>query len=733
MLVPFAPTSLTTNVGDLEVKIETGRMANQADGSVIVQSGGTVILVTAVTQTLEVDRGFFPLTCHYQEMAYASGRVPGNYFRREIGRPSDHETLVSRLIDRPIRPLFPKGFRDEVQIIATVLSADKKCNPDVLALTGASAALHISRIPFMGPIAAARVGYVDGNFVLFPTYKGVEEHSDLNLVIAASEDAVVMVEGGANFLSEEIVADAIAWGHENIRPLFDVQHKLREMVGTEKIEVTPPEVDAELAAKVEEMAAAELGQALQVKAKMERKDAKKLVKSKVLEALQEIYPERETLKGEVEGILGDMEKNIVRQRIKNDGIRLDGRDLTTVRPLSIEAGLLPRTHGSAVFRRGETAALAVATLGSSRDEQRYETLVGDKTKNFMLHYNFPPYCVGEARMLRGPSRREIGHGNLAERSLLPVMPSADEFPFTVRVVSEIMDSNGSSSMASVCGGCMALMDAGVPIKEPVAGIAMGLCKVDDEYIILTDILGDEDALGDMDFKVAGTREGVTAVQMDIKIAGIPQDVLKRALLQAHDARVHILDHMKECLETPRAEVSEHAPQYKTVTINPDKIRDVIGSGGKTIKAITAATEADIDIDDSGKISIFAPTSEAMKKAEEMILYYDQTAELGKNYVGKVIKLIDCGAIVEVLPGCEGLLHVSQMDVARVENPGDLLSVGQEVSVKVVEVQSNGRIRLSRKAWLLEEAGEEVNLDDYSAPKGAPRSGGPRGGGRGGRR
>jgi polyribonucleotide nucleotidyltransferase len=735
MLVPFDTTSLTTTVGELEIKIETGRMANQADGSVLVQSGGTVVLVTAVTQTMEFDKGFFPLTCHYQEMSYASGRVPGNYFRREIGRPSDHETLVSRLIDRPIRPLFPKGFRDEVQIIATVLSADKKCNPDVLALTGASTALHISRIPFMGPIAAARVGYVNGDFVLYPTYKGLEEHSDLNLIIAASEDAVVMVEGGANFLAEDIVADAIAWGHENIKPLFDLQHKLREQVGTEKIEVVAPEIDAELAAKVEELAAAELGQALQVKAKMERKDAKKQVKTKVLETLAEAYPERETLKGEVDGILGDLEKSIVRQRIKSEGLRIDGRDLTTVRPLSIEAGLLPRTHGSAVFRRGETSAMAVATLGSSRDEQRYETLIGDKTKNFMLHYNFPPYCVGEARMLRGPSRREIGHGNLAERSLLPVMPSAEDFPFTVRVVSEIMDSNGSSSMASVCGGCMALMDAGVPIKEPVAGIAMGLCKVDEDYIILTDILGDEDALGDMDFKVAGTREGVTAVQMDIKIAGIPQDVLKRALHQARDARVHILDHMNECLETPRNHVSEHAPQYKTVTINPDKIRDVIGSGGKTIKAITAATEADIDIDDSGQISIFAPTSEAMKKAEEMILYYDQTAELGKNYVGKVIKLIDCGAIVEVLPGCEGLLHVSQMDVARVENPGDLLSVGQEVSVKVVEVQSNGRIRLSRKAWLLEEAGQEVNLDDYSAPRGGGRPGGrpsggrPRGGGR----
>ncbi|WP_029898396.1 polyribonucleotide nucleotidyltransferase [Desulfohalovibrio reitneri] len=729
MLVPFEKTALSTKVGNIDITLETGRLANQADGAVWVQSGGTVILVTAVTNTLEFDRGFFPLTCNYQEMGYAAGRIPGNYFRREVGRPSERETLVSRLMDRPIRPLFTAGFKDEVQVIATVLSADRNVNPDVLAMTGASAALHISKIPFEGPIACARVARVDGEFVLYPSYQGMAQNDELNIVFAASRDAVVMVEGAAKFMPEDVVADAIAWGHEQITPLLDLQEELREKVGQPKMTVVPAEERTDIEDAVREVAEKDLRAALQVAQKMERKDAKKAVKNKAVEALTERFPKEEYLGKLVGKALEGMEKEIVRTRIKETGTRIDGRDLTTVRPLSMDVGLLPQTHGSALFRRGETSALASCTLGSSRDEQRIETLTGEKTKNFMLHYNFPPYCVGEARMLRAPSRREVGHGNLAERSLTPVLPTDEDFPFTVRLVSEVMESNGSSSMATVCGGCLALMDAGVPISSPVAGIAMGLAKVEDEYYVLTDILGDEDALGDMDFKLAGTEEGITAVQMDIKISGIPQEVLRRALNQGRDARLSILNDMKQVLPASREKVSDLAPQFKTISINPDKIRDVIGSGGKNIKAITAATEADIDIEDSGQIHVFAPTLESLQKAEEMILYYDQSAELGANYTGKVIKIIDCGAIVEVLPGVEGLLHVSQLDVERIENVSDLLSLGQEVNVKVVEVQPNGRVRLSRKAWLQEQAGQEIDLADYGQPKGGGRPGGGRGGDR----
>ncbi|KAB1442427.1 polyribonucleotide nucleotidyltransferase [Pseudodesulfovibrio senegalensis] len=739
MLKPFDKTSLTTTVGNIDITIESGRMANQASGAVWIQSGGTVVLVTATTQPLEIDRGFFPLTCNYQEMAYAAGRIPGGYFRREVGRPSERETLVSRLIDRPIRPLFTKGFADEVQVIATVLSADKNVNPDVLALTGASAALHISKMPFEGPIAGARVGYVNKEFVLYPTYQGIADSSALNLVFAASRDAVVMVEGGGDFVSEDLVADALEWGHEQIQPLFAMQDELREKCGVAKMEVQAPEEDEELSSYVAEIITDDLKTALTTAEKMARKDAKSAAKAKAKEAVSEKFPDDEAKAKQVGDIVGKLEKKIVRARIKEEGLRIDGRDTTTVRPLSVETGLLPMTHGSALFRRGETSALAVATLGSSRDEQRFETLIGDDTKRFMLHYNFPPYCVGEARMLRGPSRREIGHGALAERAISPVLPDAESFPFTMRVVSEIMESNGSSSMATVCGSSMALMDAGIPIAAPVAGIAMGLCKEDDEYFVLTDILGDEDALGDMDFKVAGTREGITAIQMDIKIKGIPSDVLRRALNQAKDARLHILEHMEEELAAPRPELSEMAPQMCELFVDPDKIRTIIGPGGKNIKAITAETQADIDIEDSGRIMVFAPTLKAMELAKERVLYYDQKPEIGKNYVGVVRKILEVGALVEILPGCEGMLHISQMDFERIEKVDDLLKLGQEVSVKCVDLEPGGRIRLSRKAWLMEQAGQEVNLEDFKrpAPRGGDRRGGGRndrrGGGRGGRR
>lgn len=734
-MIPFDATSVSANVGGIDITIESGKYARQASGAVTISSGNTTVLVTAVTQPLEIDRGFFPLTCNYQEMAYAAGRVPGNYFRRE-GRPSERETLVSRLIDRPIRPLFAKGFADEVQVIATVLSADKHVNPDVLALTGASAACHISKMPFLGPIAGARVGYINDEFVLYPTYKQMGEETDLNLIFAASRDAIVMVEGGGKFVSEDLVADALAWGHEQIQPLLNLQEQLREKVGVPKLEVEEPKRDEAVAEFLGEIITEDLKAALTTPEKMVRYAAKDAAKQKAKEAVAEKFPEDEAKLKAVGDIVGDMTKKIVRERIVKEGLRIDGRDTTTVRPLSIEAGVLAQTHGSVLFRRGETSALAVATLGSTRDEQRYDSLLGDATKRFMLHYNFPPYCVGEARMLRGTSRREVGHGALAERAITPVLPDQESFPFTIRVVSEIMESNGSSSMASVCGATLSLMDAGVPISDPVAGIAMGLCKEGDEYFVLTDILGDEDALGDMDFKVAGTRDGITAIQMDIKIAGIPQEVLKKALYQAKEARTHILDHMAEELATPRESLSELAPQMDVVHIDPEKIRSVIGPGGKNIKAITAETEADIDIEDSGKISIFAPTMASMEKAKEMVLYYDQKPEPGKNYLGTVRKVLEVGALVEILPGQEGMLHISQLDFDRVERVEDVVQLGQEVWVKCISLEPGGRIRLSRKAWLMEEAGQEVNLDDFKRP--APRGGdrGDRGGrrnDRGGRR
>ncbi|MDK2956734.1 MAG: polyribonucleotide nucleotidyltransferase [Desulfovibrionales bacterium] len=738
MLTPFDKTSLTTQLGGVSITIEAGRMARQANGAVLVQSGGTIVLVTAVTQPLPEDRGFFPLTVNYQEMSYAAGRIPGSYFRREVGRPSERETLVSRLIDRPIRPMFPKGFRDEVQIMATVLSAGKNTNPDVLAITGASAALTISDIPFDGPIVGARVGVINGDFVLYPTYAGIDENSDLNLVFAATRDAVVMVEGAANFMAEDRIAEALEWGHEAVMPLIDAQEKLREQTGKPKIVVAPPAHDEELEAFMNDFLKDRLAEAAFTPEKMERRQNLALLESEVLAAVAEKFPDDADRVRLAPGVFADIKKAVVRRRVYETKTRLDGRDLTTVRPLSIEVGLLPQTHGSALFRRGETASLSVATLGSTRDEQRIETLIGETTKRFMLHYNFPPYCVGECRMLRGPSRREIGHGALAERALTPVLPDPEKFPFTLRVVSEIMESNGSSSMATVCGGSLALMDAGVPIAEPVAGIAMGLMKVDDDYVVLTDILGDEDALGDMDFKVAGSERGVTAIQMDIKISGIPADVLRRALAQAREARVSILTDMKQVLEAPRSEVSDLAPQMAVLHINPDKIRSVIGPGGKNIKAITAETEADVDIEDSGRISIFAPTMASLERTKEMILYYDQTPQPGKNYVGVVRKILEVGALVEILPGCEGMLHVSQLDVERVENVTDLLQLGQEVTVKVIELEPNGRIRLSRKAWLMEQAGQEIDLKDFARP--APRRDGgdrrdrrDRGGDRGGRR
>ncbi|WP_297669266.1 polyribonucleotide nucleotidyltransferase [uncultured Desulfovibrio sp.] len=734
----FNPTRVTATVGGKELILETGRLANQAHGAVWVQCGGTVVLVTVCSQPLEFDKGFFPLTVEYTEKMYAAGRIPGNFFRREIGRPSERETLVSRLIDRPIRPLFPKkGLNEDVQVLANVISADQENDPDVLALTGASAAVMLSPLPFAGPVAGGRIGRVDGQFVLNPTFAQMAQ-SDLSIVFAASAEALTMVEGEARFVPEEVIIDALEWGRRQIQPLVEAQNKLRELAGKPKMPFTPHEDDPVLVARVQELAsAAGLDAALRVPEKLARKDARKAVKDKVMEALKNdpAWAENEEALKSVGDILADQEKKLVRARIVNEGTRIDGRDTKTVRPIQIQTGVLPRAHGSAIFRRGETKSLVVTTLGASTDEQRTDGLTGDVTKRFMLHYNFPPFSVGEVKPVR-LSRREIGHGALAEKSLRPVLPAEEDFPFTLRVVSETVESNGSSSMAAVCGGSLSLMDAGVPVSAPVAGVAMGLIKEGDKFIVLTDILGDEDALGDMDFKIAGTADGVTGVQMDIKITGLTTEIMRAAMQQAHEGRLHILGEMAKAIAEPRKELSRYAPQHAEIFVNPDIIRLIIGPGGKNIKAITTATGASVDIEDSGRVSIFAPTAEALEKAREMVSYYDQRPELGKNYLAKVRKIMEIGAIVEVLPNVEALVHVSQLDVNRVEQPGDVARLGEDMMVKVIEINGD-RIRASRKAVLLEEQGHPWNPEETARParsdRGERRGGRNERGGRGERR
>lgn len=729
----FHPTRVTATVGGKEVIFETGRLANQAHGAVWIQCGGTVALVTVCSQPLEFDKGFFPLTVEYSEKMYAAGRIPGSFFRREIGRPSERETLVSRLIDRPIRPLFPKGLKEDVQVLANIISADQENESDVLALTGASAALMLSPLPFEGPVAGGRIGRVDGRFVLNPSF-AEQERSDLNIVFAASADALTMVEGEAEIVPEAVIAEALEWARKEIRPLIEAQIKLRELAGKPKMDFTPAQDDAALVARISELAlAAGLEAALRVPEKLERKDARKTVKERVMQALAEdpAWAENEEALKSVGDILGGLEKKLVRGRIVKEGTRIDGRDVKTVRPIQIQTGLLPRAHGSALFARGETKSMVVTTLGSSTDEQRMDSLVGDVTKRFMLHYNFPPFSVGEVKPVR-VSRREIGHGALAEKALRPVLPTDEAFPFTLRVVAETLESNGSSSMAAVCGGSLSLMDAGVPVASPVAGVAMGLIREDDQFIVLTDILGDEDALGDMDFKIAGTAEGVTAVQMDIKITGLTTEIMARAMEQAREARLHILGEMAAALAAPRTQLSKFAPQHAEVFVNPDIIRLIIGPGGKNIKAITSATGASVDIEDSGRISIFAPTQEAMEKAREMVQYYDQRPDLGKNYTAKVRKILEIGAIVEILPNVEALVHVSQLDVNRVNQPGDVARLGEDMVVKVIEINGD-RIRASRKAVLLEEQGHPWNPEETARPPREPRSDRGERGGRGGER
>ncbi len=732
MTTGLTSTRISTRAADKDITLETGKLANQADGAVWVQSGDTVVLVTAVTQPMQRDIDFMPLVVDYQEMSYATGKIPGSYFRREIGRPSERETLVSRLIDRPIRPLFPQGFKQEVQIIATVLSADPDFDPDVLALTGASSAMHISRIPFDGPIAGARVGYVDDNFILNPTQAELA-HSQLNLILAASSEAVVMVEGEAQFCSEELVADAIFWGQQQIQPLLEKQHELRDKVGAAKIQVPETLEDPEIRDQVRELTRERLGEAMAVRDKLQRRDAKQAVKDDLKQVMAERYPEEPERLKNVNKYFQELESEIMRGWTVQEGKRIDGRSMQDIRELGMEVGLLPRVHGSAVFARGETKALGALTLGGSQDEQHIESLSGELSKRFMVHYNFPPYCVGEVKMMRGPSRREIGHGVLAERSLLPVLPNPEDFPFTIRLVSEIMESNGSSSMATVCAGSLALMDAGVPISAPVAGIAMGLIKEGDAFHVLTDIMGDEDHLGDMDFKVAGSREGITGIQMDIKVSGISRDILVQALAQGRQARLSILDQMGQVLEQPRQSLSEHAPQLKILEVDPDRIKDVIGPGGKNIKAITKETGASIDIEDSGQISIFAPNSQSLEDTIERVLFYNQKPELNRDYEGTVKSVKDFGAFVEILPGVEGLVHISQLDKGRVEDIHNFVAVGDKLSVKVIEIeQGTGKIRLSRKAVLIEQEGGTFDPSDAGprGGKGGSSDRGPKGRGGG---
>ncbi len=678
-------------VAGSDVSFETGKIAKQANGAVMVRQGDTMVLVTAVAARKGREGiDFFPLTVDYQEKTYAAGKIPGGFFKRE-GRLNDRETLASRLIDRPLRPLFPKGFTCETQIIATVMSSDNINDPAILALTGASTALMISDIPFEGPVAAVRVARVDGKLVVNPGFPEVDE-SDLDIIMACSREAVVMVEGGADEADEEVMLEALELGHKAAQPFIDAQLEMAAKVGLEKRKVIAPEVNPELVALINENFADRFDQGIAIADKLERQSYFSSLKDEIRERLAGAEIPEDGLGEIFEERLGQA----IRRQISSTKTRIGGRKVDEIRDIDCEVSFLPRTHGSALFTRGETQAVVTVTLGTSVDEQRIDSLRGNTFNPFMLHYNFPPYSVGEVRFLRGPGRREIGHGTLARRALKAVLPSDEKFPYTIRIVSEITESNGSSSMATVCGGALALMDAGVPIKAPVAGIAMGLIQEGDEFIILSDILGDEDHVGDMDFKVAGTRKGITAIQMDIKVSGISREVMAQALAQAKAGRMHILDKMAEALEAPRDDISDYAPRIMTIKIDPDKIRDVIGPGGKNIRAITEKSGAKIDIEDSGEIKIASVDGKASELAIALIRELTQEAEVGKVYLGKVQRIMDFGAFVEIFPGTDGLLHISQIAEERVRDVRDYLKEGDEVMVKVIEVDRQGKIRLSRK-------------------------------------
>jgi polyribonucleotide nucleotidyltransferase len=687
--------SVEAFIGQQSISIETGKLAKQASGSVLIRSGETMVLVTAVGEKVHrPELGFLPLTIEYQEKLASVGKIPGNYFRREIGRPSEQEVLTCRIIDRPLRPLFAPGYRAETQVIASVLSADQHHPPDILALTGASCALSLSDIPFAGPVAGGRVGCIDGEFIINPTFPQLER-STMDIVVACTKNAIVMVEGQAGELGEQQVLDAIFFGFEQLQPLIDLQEKLQAVSGKPKREVDEVVVDEDLRQQVYEFAKGSLEQIITTADKLERGVAYDALKANVRETFD---PESER-GDELDELLSGLRKQMMRARIAGSGQRIDGRELDQVRPISCEAGYLPRTHGSALFTRGETQALVTATLGSERDQQRIETLGGEENKRFMLHYNFPPFCVGEVRRLSGPSRRDIGHGTLARRGIEPVLPDDDSFPYSIRVVSEVLESNGSSSMATVCGGSMALMDAGVPIKTPVAGIAMGLIKEDDQVAILSDILGDEDHLGDMDFKVVGTGAGVTSLQMDIKIDGVDKGIMGRALEQAKAGRLHILAEMNKGIAEARPEISSYAPKYHVHKINPDKIRDIIGPGGKIIKELSAEYDAKIEVEDSGLVKIFTGNGSNFDGLLARIKELTAEPEVGAVYQGVVKTIKDFGAFVEIMPGTDGLVHISELDKSRVGKVTDIVQEGDEIEVKVLEIDSRGRIRLSRKALL----------------------------------
>jgi polyribonucleotide nucleotidyltransferase len=691
----------TVQYGDHILSLETGKIARQAGGAVIASLGETSVLVTVVgKKDVKPGQDFFPLTVNYQERTYAAGKIPGGFFKRE-GRPSEKETLTSRLIDRPLRPLFPKGFINEVQVVATVVALDPEIDPDIPAMIGASAALAISGIPFNGPLGAARVGYIDGAYVLNPN-KSQLENSSLDLVVAGTESAVLMVESEASELPEEVMLGSVMFGHQQMQTAMNLVKELQAEAGKEAWDWTAPEKDEALYNTVKTQAYAGIEAAYAISDKLARLEQLSEVRNATVEAL--VSEESEYDEEDVKGVFAKLEKELVRGRIIAGEKRIDGRTTSDVRNIFVETGILPRVHGSALFTRGETQAIVVATLGAERDAQTIDAVEGEYRDRFMLHYNFPPYCVGETGMVGSPKRREIGHGKLAKRGVQAVMPTAEEFPYVVRVVSEITESNGSSSMASVCGSSLAMMDAGVPLKAPVAGIAMGLIKEENGYAVLTDILGDEDHLGDMDFKVAGTEKGVTALQMDIKIEGINEEIMRTALAQARDGRRHILEKMNAVISSHRTEMSEFAPRIITIKINADKIRDVIGKGGATIRAITEETGATIDIQDDGTVMVFSSDFNAGQAALKRIEDITAEVEVGKIYEGRVAKLMDFGAFVTILPGKDGLVHISQISEERVENVSDKLSEGEMVKVKVLEVDRQGRIRLSMKA-VNEEAPE----------------------------
>ena len=687
--------SFEMELGGRKLVIENGKMAKQANGAVLVRYGDTVVLVTA-TASAEPRQGvdFFPLTVDYEEKMYAAGKIPGGFIKRE-GRPSSDAILCARLIDRPIRPLFPKGFRNDVQIVATVMSVEQDNAPELAAMIGASAALSVSDIPFMGPIAGVRVGRVNDEFVINPTEEQ-RQVSTLNLTVAGSHDAVMMVEAGANELPEDVILDAILFGHKEIQRIVDFQNTIQKECGKEKRDVTLFTVPEELEQGIREYAMTRLDEATRNPDKLDRDSHIADINADVMEHFLVDYPEMDK---EIAMALHDLEKEIVRHMITHEKIRPDGREVEEVRPVSCEVGLLPRTHGSGLFTRGQTQVMTVTTLGSLGDEQIIDGLGPETTKHYIHHYNFPGYSVGEAKPIRSPGRREIGHGALAERALVPVIPSIEDFPYTIRLVSEILESNGSSSMGSVCGSTLSLMNAGVPIKRPVSGVAMGLVKEGDKYTILTDIQGMEDALGDMDFKVAGSSEGVRAIQMDIKVAGIDREILSSALQQAKRGRAFILGKMLECIDKPADDLSPYAPRVETIKIKTDKIREVIGTGGKVVKKIIDETGVQIDIHEDGNIFISSVDADGMKRAKQMIEDIVREVEVGEIYNGKVTRLMKFGAFVEVLPGKEGLCHISQLANHRVEQVEDVVQVGDQLQVKVVEIDDKGRINLSHKVLL----------------------------------